>query len=540
MDHADLLMLESFSQKIWFNQSSHNPECFMSEHRRNCMSECRQLTSIHEDLSAHLATDIDRGINLTFCHGEDMPIFYSLRRVCPSVTKDNKREACLQLPLLIYFDGVSSEGGLNYAVQKWLNNVSGKIQDTFLIATPSRPDNHWWFLQAPQGSFQDGWTKGEFKPELVQNFLRWIATLSQQVWVDQNYVSLLGYSAGAYAVLELLAMNESIDLNFRGVIIGGVHGHGLPGQPNWLNFENRLGKLTKAPTKVFHIVHNTKDRQSVWHAASKIVDKLQEMCVRVHLDMFDSDYMDHSYFFQTFTPQKLLCLLGENYLDRVVQRYSVKCVGCSMLVNLSVDYGDFCCVCCAMQYYKFKYVTSHHGQRCQQRQAVETSIGQRINEQVIPPADYLWSQSAEAEWCQRVKPMYPLRAAASHVQSQANVARYPTQQLPDLQTNRGTSRYVALTPQQIFAVSLARESPEIRWGLTVQQRGSGGARIVNAPADHNSPAGKWNLAVVKFDLHHHAMQRDDLILSMNGRAFHVTDLFKAEVLCATLVICRDD
>jgi len=99
---------------------------------------------------------------------------------------------------------------------------------------------------------------------------------------------------------------------------------------------------------------------------------------------------------------------------------------------------------------------------------------------------------------------------------------------------------VDLRPQQIVVVSLSRAKPQTPWGLKLEQRSSGGCRIMSVT--ENSPAACWNSAVAKLELPHYAMRKDDVILSMNGRDFDTTafEHFKSEVTCATLVICRDD
>jgi pimeloyl-ACP methyl ester carboxylesterase len=224
----------------------------------------------------------------------------------------------------VYFCGLGSKGGLKDC-ENWLRGTFSQLESEYVFVAPLRPEGSWWFVDDDKNW---GWIDGSFQPKLVDAFLAWLDFLAKDPSIDERRVSLLGFSAGAYAVLELLARNRNV--NIRGVIIGGVHGHaqadmnGIQGTKRvqrssevlrkWNEFLKRVEGLKLEPL-FFSAVHNEWDKLSPWPYAQKIYESLRKSCSslgNVQLlakQATKGDASAHSYFASTFTLDKLQELL---------------------------------------------------------------------------------------------------------------------------------------------------------------------------------------------------------------------------------------
>jgi dienelactone hydrolase len=284
------------------------------------------------------------------------------------------------LPMLVYFSGMGYNGGLEEA-EKWLpGSAFEELPQEYVLVAPLRPTQE-WFLDNDQ---EYGWVDGEFTPKVVDAFLSWLDHLAKDPSIDEQRVSLLGFSAGAYAVVELLAQNRT--LSFRGAIVGGVHGHGQPDMVGieeerhpkcqadvlrkWDEFLQRLRCLRKQ-TKRFFAVHNAHDRQSPWgHAKQLYATLLASWTGHSVVVVLDQRRSTHSYFHHTFRKSFLLHLLRDEV--------PLKCASpsCNYLAHTDdCTFSGFCCKRCHF----FSFVAKAgpydrlHGEKCEMRDAPEES-----------------------------------------------------------------------------------------------------------------------------------------------------------------------
>ena len=85
----------------------------------------------------------------------------------------------------------------------------------------------WWFISDAQSWV---YLDGEFDEAEVRKIESWINNLSEDPGINKEMVSLIGFSAGAYAATEILASGK---VNIYSFIVGAVHGHGAPELPKW-------------------------------------------------------------------------------------------------------------------------------------------------------------------------------------------------------------------------------------------------------------------------------------------------------------------
>jgi hypothetical protein len=312
------------------------------------------------------------------------------------------------LPMLVYFGGFGWEGGLKNS-EWWLDNSAwGQLPLEYVLVAPLTPTGSWWFLDS---GTEWGWLDGAFEVEVVDAFLEWLEHLTKDQSIDYQWVSLLGFSAGSYAVLELLARNRS--LQFQGVVVGGVHGHGQPDMLNlngehgqhesdvlrkWRDFLERLDGISMPP-KVLIAVHSKSDLLSPWKHADLLYTSLIHMChslERKDLDLPKSS--GHNYWDRTFDVTHMLRLLpkadpcGANegngsmeMLDGATKRRrnenvrsNLQCSSpsCCYLVHPDRSFGGFCCLIC---HYNSsvpvgkKNKDRTHGHKCWQVRAREGS-----------------------------------------------------------------------------------------------------------------------------------------------------------------------
>jgi len=173
---------------------------------------------------------------------------------------------------------------------------------------------------------------------VVQSLADWVTCLASMPGVDSNMVSLLGFSAGAYAVTELLACRHQV--RFHALAFGGVHGHGQPDlrgicgknriknadsiKRKWNDYIQRLKFHKGAPGGIF-AAHHPNDAMSLWDHAEQICGVLSGRQVahgfppckleKVALDKSQKKTKSaHNYLESTFLRRELLdkLLLGHD------------------------------------------------------------------------------------------------------------------------------------------------------------------------------------------------------------------------------------
>ena len=143
-------------------------------------------------------------------------VCYRAKLVRPSSLAAAPSTPRVLYPIVIYFAGHGHKSK-DVMDMKWEDCAP----EPFILVAPERPANMWWFIR---GGGPYDWANGEYIPNVTEMYKHWIKALISGPGVDSNRVAILGFSAGAYAVTELLAQN--LDYRIRGAGIAGVHGHG--------------------------------------------------------------------------------------------------------------------------------------------------------------------------------------------------------------------------------------------------------------------------------------------------------------------------
>jgi len=203
-----------------------------------------------------------------------------------------------------------------------------------LVVVGACRDQHpWWVLSS--SSCDWGWIDGQLVPDKVQLYSDWISHLLSNPGIDEDWLSLLGFSAGAYAITELVALHgagKAPVLKPKNLVLGGVHGHGQPDleglddrhraklpliRTNWQAYLARLSRHSGVPGGIFG-VHCRMDNVCPWTAAEKIFETLGKRQRQLGLSEVDVDEVEiseakkkkskyaHSYNDRTFCRAELL------------------------------------------------------------------------------------------------------------------------------------------------------------------------------------------------------------------------------------------
>lgn len=186
---------------------------------------------------------------------------------------------CERLPLVFYFAGLGSLGGLGGFDAEGL---ARSAPVAFVLVAPLRRKGFWWMVSDDS---EWGWVDGDFKPQIVKLFVDWMRALAGQSGVDGSNLLALGFSAGAYAITEILAHGE---VPLKSVLIGGVHGHSQPDmdgicgkrakwpdciRAKWVAYTDRLRRHGGVPGGIIG-VHDQGDQMSPWQYAEEIYSLL--------------------------------------------------------------------------------------------------------------------------------------------------------------------------------------------------------------------------------------------------------------------------
>jgi hypothetical protein len=123
-----------------------------------------------------------------------------------------------ELPVAGYFPDLGEDPRV---IIKMIAAWAKIAPEPFFILAPVIPPTMWWFID-DDGEF--GWIEREFKPDVVARFCGWLAFLAGLPVVEKRRIGLFGFSAGAYAVVEMFSHHGCIPLS--GIGLGGAHGHG--------------------------------------------------------------------------------------------------------------------------------------------------------------------------------------------------------------------------------------------------------------------------------------------------------------------------
>jgi hypothetical protein len=194
-------------------------------------------------------------------------------------------------PLVVWFSGAGTRGGLEEVDLELLKRIA---PGPLVVAAPlhERFFGPWWVLNS--GSCEWGYCDGTLERDRLRLLATWLGVLLDVPEIDKNWLSLIGFSAGAYAVTELLAAAgpsatfAKNTLRPRTVVLGGLHGHGQPGdagldaprkqkineiKAKWQAYLKRVGGHCGAPGGIF-AVHCREDRVCPWNNAALILGAL--------------------------------------------------------------------------------------------------------------------------------------------------------------------------------------------------------------------------------------------------------------------------
>lgn len=206
--------------------------------------------------------------------------------VDPALRRSSSRGgADVCFPIAFFFTGLGDKAA-DAVIAKY-EEWAAVAPEPFLLVAPERPAGSWWFIDSDS---HWGWVEGGLDGELLGMFGRWMADVVALPGVDAGRVGIFGFSAGAYATVELLA---SGCLGFSGVGLGGVHGHGQPDLSDipakrargvvekFAAFLERLAQHGGAPW--IEATHAPGDQQSRWEDASQIVAVLSQRQLELDL-----------------------------------------------------------------------------------------------------------------------------------------------------------------------------------------------------------------------------------------------------------------
>lgn len=233
------------------------------------------------------------------------------------------------LPAAFYFTGLGESASRLESIAKQMSRVA---REPFVLVSPVRPKHGWWFINSAS---KFGWIRGEFDAAMVERHAAWMKSIVCRPGVNAKRVGVFGFSAGAYAVAEILA--AGVDFELCGVGLGGVHGHGqwdssdLPAahvrsaRVKFLAFLRRIRRHQGC--RWIEVTHGITDKESKWDDARKIIEALEARQAELRLrrvsarilapeqqDVTPSrsrNKLHHSYFGAAFVrPMFLQALLG--------------------------------------------------------------------------------------------------------------------------------------------------------------------------------------------------------------------------------------
>eukprot|EP00971_Amphidinium_carterae_P112170 2221724-Amphidinium_carterae.1 len=194
------------------------------------------------------------------------------------------------LPLIWWFCGLNDKNFVRYAYLKEHAVQHGFPGSSFIVATILQPPGHWWFLDDKKDY---GWLVGDLDVPLLHKVVSLMEAVSLHPQVHPRLVFLSGFSAGAYAITELLAVG--IPFPVASIVFGGVHGHGNALEVcnslalsnvvrertpefdgKWRAYLSRLSQPSEDDIRSIVVVHNKRDLMSPWVAAEPIIHAIDQ------------------------------------------------------------------------------------------------------------------------------------------------------------------------------------------------------------------------------------------------------------------------
>lgn len=189
-----------------------------------------------------------------------------------------------QLPLIFYFAGLGSRGGLG---EVSLATLSSQTPSAFVIVAPIRPKGLWWPVDDDR---EWGFCDGAFQPTVVGRFGEWMQAISNDPGINRRWISAWGFSAGAYGLSEFFSTGVQVPL-FRSLVLGGLHGHGQPDLDGvqgskrlqcgdaivakWEAYIHRIREHPGVPGNLI-CVHHKQDQKCPWRYTELIIQALND------------------------------------------------------------------------------------------------------------------------------------------------------------------------------------------------------------------------------------------------------------------------
>jgi dienelactone hydrolase len=158
-----------------------------------------------------------RGADLFFRAKRNNDVaFWAMRMSPPGANMD--RAPAEELPVAGYFPDLGEDPRV---IIKMIAAWAKIAPEPCFILAPVIPPTMWWFVD---NDSKFGWIEREVKPDVVARFCGWLAFLAGFPVVEKRRIGLFGFSAGAYAVVEMFNNHGCILLS--GIGLGGAPGHG--------------------------------------------------------------------------------------------------------------------------------------------------------------------------------------------------------------------------------------------------------------------------------------------------------------------------
>eukprot|EP00971_Amphidinium_carterae_P265206 5260747-Amphidinium_carterae.1 len=198
----------------------------------------------------------------------------------------HRREVTQQVPLIFCMEGQQHVA----TIPSQLASHPGFPFDQCIIVHPLTRKQLWWFI-TQHG--HHGWIEGTSVPNERDLFLHAFKLMVNHPYVDPTKIFFFGFSAGAYAITELMPHFQRLPA--RGIFLGGVHGHGdgeaaCQQHLEYKQLEHRhqahladyadkfadyLARITPSVTKAdIQVMHNMYDRLSNYDTAMDIFQAL--------------------------------------------------------------------------------------------------------------------------------------------------------------------------------------------------------------------------------------------------------------------------
>eukprot|EP00929_Paragymnodinium_shiwhaense_P104468 TRINITY_DN68901_c0_g1_i1.p1 TRINITY_DN68901_c0_g1~~TRINITY_DN68901_c0_g1_i1.p1 ORF type:complete len:707 (-),score=182.65 TRINITY_DN68901_c0_g1_i1:38-2062(-) len=212
----------------------------------------------------------------------DSKLWFQATLVMPRHMAMQELDEGAQLPIVFYFAGLGTHDRPFEELRP--SDVAPLLPEPIILVVCHRPVKKWWTIST-DGAW--GWVDGDFLPKELERISNWMEDLIQTPKVDAGRVCIMGYSAGAYMVSELVA---GAPVTIQRAAMGGVHGHGQPDlediqgkhrrdefgdeiKQKWANYTLRLDNHAGVPGGIY-MAHHPKDQYCRYELAEDICQRL--------------------------------------------------------------------------------------------------------------------------------------------------------------------------------------------------------------------------------------------------------------------------